>query len=479
LSEHIVLIGAGSAMFTRGLIADLLRWGQEVDLVLVDIDPDALEVAEGLARKMVALAGAPITVRADVDRRQVLPGATAVICTVGVGGRRAWEQDVFIPRQYGIYQPVGDTVGPGGTSRALRMIPAMVAIAEDVVDLAPEALFFNYGNPMAPVCRAVRRATGAPVVGLCHGVNDVAAYLAEALGVAPARLSYTAAGLNHLTWFTEVRVDGRDAMPRLLEIAHVRATDALEEHAVDDAQRHSPFSWRLCALFGAFPAVLDRHVVEFFPQFFAEGDYYGATLGIGAYSFEHTIARGDEIYDAMRYDALSARPLPGDYLERIGGEHEQVVEIIDSIRRNAGRVYSMNLPNRGQVPNLPPEAVIESPAVAGRADNRVGVAAIAQPEAGARSRSAAKGRVVPNALFADASGLHAIGLPPLAAGIAGTLAGRIGWVETVVEAALEGSRDKVIQALVIDGAVSSLDVAERLAHELIEAQAEYLPQFGL
>jgi len=183
LSEHMVLIGAGSAMFTRGLIADLIRWGQEVDLALVDIDPDALEVAEKLARKMVALAGAPIRVRADVDRRQVLPGATAVICTVAVGGRRAWEQDVFIPRQYGIYQPVGDTVGPGGTSRALRMIPAMVAIAEDVLDLAPQALFFNYSNPMAPVCRAVRRETGAPLVGLCHGVNHVAAYLAEALGV--------------------------------------------------------------------------------------------------------------------------------------------------------------------------------------------------------------------------------------------------------------------------------------------------------
>ncbi len=442
LSEHIVLIGAGSAMFTRGLIADLIRSGEEVDLALVDVDPEALEVAEGLARKMVALAGAPVSVRADVDRRQVLPGATAIICTVGVGGRRAWEQDVFIPRQYGIYQPVGDTVGPGGTSRALRMIPAMVAIAEDVLDLAPEALFFNYGNPMAPVCRAVRRATGAPLVGLCHGVNHVASYLAEALGVEPARLSYTAAGLNHLTWFTGVSVDGRDVMPRLLQVAHARAQDAHEEHTIDDVLRNSPFSWRLCTLFGAFPAVLDRHVVEFFPQFYAEGEYYGATLGIGAYSFEHTIARGDEIHDAMRSDALSAAPLPGDYLARIGGEHEQVVEIIDSVRRDAGRVYSVNLPNHGQVPNLPPEAIVESPAVA------------------------------------DAAGLHAIELPPLAAGVAGTLSGRIAWVETVVEAALEGSRAKVVQALVIDGAVASLDVAERLADDLIEAQRAYLPQFA-
>lgn len=441
LSEHIVLIGAGSAMFTRGLIADLIRSGEEVDLALVDIDPEALAVAEGLARKMVTLSGAPITVRADVERHRMLPGATAIICMVGVGGRRAWEQDVFIPRQYGIYQPVGDTIGPGGTSRALRMVPAMVAVAEDVLALAPAALFFNYGNPMAPVCRAVRRATGAPLVGLCHGVNHVAAYLAEALGVERGRLSYTAAGLNHLTWFTEVHVDGRDAMPRLLQVARERGRVDPEVHAIDEVQHNSPFSWRLCALFGAFPAVLDRHVVEFFPQFYAEGDYYGATLGIGAYSFEHTIARGDEIYQAMRDDALSSGPLPPDYLERIGGEHEQVVEIIDSIRRNAGRIYSVNLPNQGQIPNLPAEAIVESPAIA------------------------------------DANGLHPVDLPPLPAGVVGTLSGRIAWVETVVEAALEGSRDKVVQALVIDGTVASLDVAERLADDLVEAQRAYLPQF--
>lgn len=441
MSEHIVLIGAGSAMFTRGLIADLIRSGEEVDLALVDIDPLALEVAERLAHKMVSLGRAPITVRADVDRRQVLAGATAVICTVGVGGRRAWEQDVFIPRQYGIYQPVGDTVGPGGTSRALRMIPAMVAIAEDVHELAPEALFFNYGNPMAPVCRAVRWVTGAPLVGLCHGVHHVAAYLAGVLDVDRERLSYTAAGLNHLTWFTEVSVDGRSAMPRLREIAQELGHVDPDAHAIDEVMHNNPFSWRLCALFDAFPAVLDRHVVEFFPQFFAEGDYYGATLGIGAYSFEHTIAAGDAIYEAMRSDALSAEPLRPDYLERIGGEHEQVVEIIDSIRRNAGRVYSVNLPNHGQVPNLPPEAIVESPAVA------------------------------------DASGLHALEVPPLSAGIVGTLCGRIAWVETVVEAALTANRDKVVQALVLDGVASSLDIAERLADELIEAQREYLPQF--
>ena len=128
MDERIVLIGAGSAVFTAGLIADLIRLGEPADVALVDPSPGALHVALRLGQKRIAAPGAPLTLRAALDRRDVLPGATAVICTVGVGGRRAWEQDVFVPRRYGIYAPVGDTVGPGGSSRALRMIPALSLI---------------------------------------------------------------------------------------------------------------------------------------------------------------------------------------------------------------------------------------------------------------------------------------------------------------------------------------------------------------
>jgi alpha-galactosidase len=437
--EKYVLIGAGSAMFTRGLLADMIRQGEPCELALVDIDPAALEVAERLAAKMVALSGAPVRLSAATDRRQVLPGATVVICTIGVGGRRAWEQDVLIPRKYGVYQPVGDSVMPGGTSRALRMIPAMVAIAQDVQALAPQALFFNYGNPMAPVCRAVRKATGANMVGLCHGVFGVARHLARALDVTVERLTYSAVGMNHLTWFVEVRLDGQDAMPRLRELAATRKN--ARAHEISSFADFAPLSWHLLELFGGFPAAMDRHVTEFFPQFVSAGRYYEHTLGVDAFSFEGTIAAGDRIFAEMKQTALSDEPLPADYFERIGGEHEQVLEIVRSIRGESGRVYSVNLPNRGQVPNLPAEAIVESPAVA------------------------------------DGAGLRPIVQPPLPAGIVGTLATRLAWVETVVEAALEGSRRKFVQALVLDGAVSSLDVAERLADELLTVQAAHLPQF--
>ncbi len=439
MENHYVLIGAGSAMFTRGLLADLIARGEACQLALVDPDPQALEVAERLAAKMIAARQAPIALRAATDRRQVLPGATVIICTVGVGGRRAWEQDVLIPRQFGIYQPVGDSVMPGGTSRALRMIPAMVAIAQDMLDLAPTALFFNYSNPMAPICRAVRKATGAPIIGLCHGVFRVAGLLTQALGVTRERMRYTAVGMNHLAWFTEVRIDGADAMPRLMDVARQRLAEL--EAGSRPPWEIFPFAWYLTLLMGAFPASMDRHITEFFPALFATGSYYGHTLGVDAFSFEETIAHGDAIYAEMRAQALAAGPLDEGYFARIGGEHEQVLDIVASIQRDQARVFSVNLPNCGQVPNLQSEAILESPGVA------------------------------------DGAGVRAIALPPLSPGVVGTLATRLAWVEIVVEAALEGSRNKFIQALILDGAVTSVAQAEQLADALLKAQAAYLPQF--
>jgi len=450
--EKFILIGAGSAMFTRGLVADLMRTGEEVDLALVDIDPEALDAARNLVSKMIAARQAPIHLTASLDRREVLKGATVVITTIGVGKRRAWEQDVFVPRKYGIYMPVGDTVGPGGTSRALRMIPAMVDIARDVLDLAPDALFINYSNPMSPVCRGVRKATGAEVIGLCHGTNDTAGYLARILGVPRAALSYTAAGINHMTWFTQLSVKGMDAMPALhmhAQMVLAKTNAALEAVKQGAPVPHGgspfestyghPFSYQCLEWFGAFPAPLDRHVTEFFPQFFRHGKYYGKTLGVDEFTFEGTIATGDKIYEEMRKDAAGPQPLTEEYFKRLGGEHEQAIDIIQSIRQGLTRVYSANLPNTGQVPNLPMQAVIESPAVT------------------------------------TVKGLSPIALPPLPAGVAGTLATRFQWVETVVEAALEGSRDKFIQALLLDGAVDDPAMASALADDLLTAQAAYLP----
>jgi alpha-galactosidase/6-phospho-beta-glucosidase family protein len=154
---------------------------------------------------------------------------------------------------------------------------------------------------------------------------------------------------------------------------------------------------------------------------------------------EGTIARGDRKYAEMQADAHSALPLGADYFERLGGEHEQVLDIIAAIRHERGQIFSANLPNTGQAPNLPPAAIVEGPAIA------------------------------------DGAGLRPIAQPPLPAALAGTLATRYQWAETIVEAALEGSRAKFIQALVLDGYVGSLDQAAALADDLLAAQAAYVP----
>lgn len=443
----IVLIGAGSAMFTVGVVSDLIQANLAAELALVDIDPAALEVAYKLTEKMIAARQAPVRLKGTTDRREVLPGATVVITTIGVGGRRAWEKDVFIPRKYGISMPVGDTAGPGGSARVMRMVPAMVDISRDILELAPEALYFNYANPMSPVCYAVNQATGAKIVGLCIGTWETVSYLAQALKADPLDLACNVSGINHLTWFSQVAWRGKDAMPLLKD--HARRVVAQAQTFAAEARNgavdiphtgdpfgssfDNPFSWQCLLWFDAFPAPMDRHVTEFFPQFFRAGAYYGKTLGMDEFSFEGTIAFGDRIYEEMRADALSPAPLTEAYFTRHGGEQEQVVEIIRAIRDNERKVFFANLPNSGQAPDLPLGMVVETAAVT------------------------------------DGRGVHAVQQNPLPPAAAGVLATRFAWVQAISEAALEGSRDKFIQALILDGAVKSPDMAVALADELLDA----------
>jgi alpha-galactosidase len=456
LNEKIVLIGAGSASFTKGLVSDFISKGWTGEIALVDIDEEALSIMVSLVQKMLDLGGSNIRLSASVHRREALKGASVVICTIAVGGREAWLQDVLVPRKYGIYQPVGDTALPGGTSRALRMIPAMVDIARDVIDLAPNALFFNYANPMSVICRAIRKATGAEVIGLCHGVIDMARGIAGRLGTTLDQMKYTAVGMNHFTWFTEVEVNGEDAMTRLKNLAAEKLGEGMDVESLgryfaeagDSDEQHElslgwPLLWELTRLFGAFPAPGDRHIVEFFPQMFCrERAYYGKTLGVDCYSLERCIEGGQASFDEMKNLATSTDPLPDSFMDKASGEHEQVCDIIESIRLSLDRVYNANLPNTGQIPNLPNDVIVECPVIA------------------------------------NADGLQPIQTREISSALTGTLATRFQWAEVTVEAALEGDRDKFVQALLLDGAVNSLETAYRLADDFLEIHQAYLPQFS-
>ena len=451
----LVLIGAGSTVFTQRLVADIILAGEAHlwELALVDIDPVTLEAVRRLVGKMLLAKGAKIPVSATTDRCEVLRGADFVVTTIAVGGRKGWQRDIEIPRRHGIFQPVGDTAMPGGISRAMRMIPQMLAIARDVDDLCPDAYFFNYSNPMTAICRAIRRETGVPVVGLCHGVHHVEGQIAKFLGVEGERISSFGIGLNHLTFLTRLRLDGADAVPliqaRLAEQAPGLDAELASKKVWDNvvegrAPRFSdnPFSWGIFRQYGVFPCAMDRHAVEFYPERFPNGLYCGHTLGRDAFPIDARIALGDTWYDEMLAIARSPDPLPPAYYENVPGESEQLLQIIHSLIYDRKEVFSVNLPNTGQASWLPRDAVVECNA-----------AALGGGFA---------------ALLADSL--------PLA--LMAKLNAKIQAVEITVDAAVRGSRDLMIEALMADGTVGTPELARRLTDDLIEGHREFLPQFA-
>ena len=416
----IVLIGAGSVKFTQGLLADLIKSPISWKLGLVDIDPQALETAESLARLMVQAKQAEISVEASTDRCDLLPGADVVVTTIGVGGRRAWEADVFIPRKYGIYQPVGDTVMAGGVSRAMRMVPAMVDIARDVLKLCPQAIFFNYANPMTVNCWAVRKATGANIVGLCIGVHGIVDRLARTIGAPTEEVTALAAGLNHFTWIYDLRWNGKDAWPML--------SDKLKEKPGTGGL----FCEWLFQRYGAFPAVGDGHVMEFFPERFPDGNCFGRPLGREGH-FEKIIETDEATYVNMQAQARGDIPLDESVFQRGSGEHTKLLEILKSIAEDGRDMYFANLPNLRAVPNLPDEAVLELSTVA------------------------------------TSRGLRAIQMPDFPDILAAPLIRKIAAASVTVDAALTGSRKLFVEALLMDGSVSDPSTAEKLADELLMA----------
>ena len=445
--KTLVLIGACSAVFSRGLMADLISapdlgaW----DLRLVDIDPDALGVATRLAESMVASRGEEgrITVSGTTERREALPDAHVVLTSVGVGGRPAWLRDWEVAAAFDIHQPVGDSVMAGGISRALRTIPVMDAIAGDAADLAPESFFFNYGNPMTANVQAMSRH--ADVVGLGHVHHELATFI----GAPFDETSILYCGLNHLTWIYDFRWKGRDAWPDVratLERERTNGPDPADlGNIFNDGSRWSfnPFCYELLDRYGAYTSAGDRHVTEFFPERFrGKGSYYGKTLGEDAFSLPEILEWGEERYQRMRREAEDEEPLDREIFDRSSGDQEELIDILRSIMYDSRRISSVNVPNTGYVLNLPRGAVLEIPGVA------------------------------------RARGLRPVSVPDFPETLAAIVERRLASVTLTIEAALRGDRDLVVEALLADGAVQDPDAAANLADSYLTTQAQYLPQFA-
>ncbi|MFQ5901704.1 MAG: alpha-glucosidase/alpha-galactosidase, partial [Thermodesulfobacteriota bacterium] len=199
----IAIIGAGSLVFSRQLIWDILSYPELSDssISLMDIDEERLNLITQLAQKMVGKQGGKAKIEAHLDRREALKDVDYVICTIEVGGLDAYLNDIKIPDKYGINQNVGDTIGPGGVFRSLRTVPVMVDICKDMEELCPDAYLLNYTNPMAINCWAMNKVSNIKKVGLCHSVQGTARQLTSYMQIPYEELSYWVAGINHMAWF--------------------------------------------------------------------------------------------------------------------------------------------------------------------------------------------------------------------------------------------------------------------------------------
>jgi alpha-galactosidase len=436
-----VLIGAGSTVFTPGLLHDLVLSGEFEDFTvrLVDVVPEAAETMAAVGRRIASENGSKIRIEAVADRREALVGAAFVTTTIAVGSADGWRRDLEIPERFGIRQTVGDSVGPGGVLRALRHVPELVAIGRDIADVAPQAILFNYSNPLTANVRAVARETGIRVIGLCHGSMHTKSALAGALGVAAADVTATFAGLNHLSWLLDIRTSETDLYPRLRSLVEERAfgRDAPSDWTEGP---HAPVSADLLRTFGLYPAPGDRHVSEFFSGYLraAPGEELPWGLQAGLDATRHYIDAKADLWDRLRAMADGSMAI----LPPKAQEAERLVAITAAIRTGRGHIeLAVNVPNRGLIENLPPHAVVEVPAAVG------------------------------------ANGIHGLAVGPLPDAIAAVLTARALQQELTVDAATAGDRSLALQALALDPLVPDTATAAGILDAAIAADPVGLSRF--
>jgi alpha-galactosidase len=254
----VTFIGAGSAVFAREIITDLLLTEGlgEGTLALVDIDAERLELAQQIVERLIALTGKQWSVTASTDRRQVMTNSDFIVNSIEVAGLANVRHDNDIPLKYGIDQCIGDTIGPGGIFKALRTGPAWLDIVHDAERLCPQALVLNYTNPMSILTLAALQGSTMRTVGLCHSIQDNTYELAEYLEIPQPELQFRCAGLNHNAWFTELRHKGEDMYPRLRERA-----------ALPKVYERDPIRFEMLRYFGYFVSESSGHFSEYVPYF--------------------------------------------------------------------------------------------------------------------------------------------------------------------------------------------------------------------
>jgi alpha-galactosidase len=346
---RIAFVGAGSTVFTRNLVGDVLSLPELRDsttFALMDVDPERLRTSELAVRRLGAR-----SVEATLDRRQALEGADYVVTSFQVGGLESTLVDFEVPKRFGLRQTIADTLGVGGIMRGLRTIPVLLDVCRDMEELCPGALLLNYVNPMAMLCWAVAEASPVRAVGLCHSVQHTAGELAADLGVPADEVSYHVAGINHMAFFLRLERGGEDLYPAL------RGVEPPEGNRVRyEVLRH----------FGAFVTESSEHFAEYVPWFIKAGrpdlvERFDVPLD------EYVRRSRAQIAE---WDAMRAELERGDAPLGVERSAEYGADIIRACETGEPFRFNGNVPNRHDggllIDNLPADCCVEVPCVASR-----------------------------------------------------------------------------------------------------------------
>jgi alpha-galactosidase len=448
----IAMIGAGGIVFPLRLMGDLLSFAalREGEYALMDLSLERAERTATAARDLAGHYGFPAKIWATDDQRSALDGADYVIVTFQVGGLEAYQHDVEIPRKYGLDQPVGDTLGPGGVFRFLRSSSAYAAIARDMHELCPDALLINYANPMAMNCWYLTDL-GITSVGLCHSVQGTSRMLARHLGVPYEEISFVTGGINHQAWFLEFRRGDEDLYPRLRQVmANRHLAGTVSASLARDTGDHSSADrgdsdyeggaeivrTSIMAAFGYFHTESSHHASEYLPYFRKDAERVNAFIPKRWDYFDLSSSRVAEDSDRALLEELKAELNPS---------LEYGAMIVNAMETGDPVVIHGNVPNHGLIDNLP------------------------------------RGSSVEVACLVDRNGVqpvHLGSLPPQCAAVNQT---NINVQGLAVQAALQGSKEHIYHAVMLDpltGALLTLDQIRAMVDDMLAAEAQWLPEFA-
>jgi alpha-galactosidase/6-phospho-beta-glucosidase family protein len=436
---RICFVGGGSYNWMPKLLGDLaLTADLEGTIVLHDVNPTALEDIQRYGRKLMDRAGARFRIETTPDLERGLDGAQFVVVTITTGGLPTMALDLDIPEKYGVYQSVGDTVGPGGLSRALRNVPVMVGIAQAMERRCPDAWMLNLTNPLTVLTRVVTMTTRIKAMGLCHELFGVRGGLMRILGGGVADFEMRVAGINHLIWLLDLTLKGQDALQLVRDFASEGRSLPLPPSR---GEWHEPFvdRWKLklklFELYGALPAAGDRHLAEFFPYFLTDATRQGADFGVQLTRISHRERQVEAAREAVH--AAIAGELPP-----LARSPEATADIVSAVANGRSVRTIVNLPNTGQIDNLP------------------------------------RGTVVETLAEITSAGAQPLTVGPLPPGVLSTLEPHVVNQEMIAQAALEGDRRLALQAMVNDPLVHDLEKARAILDGLLAAHEQYLPQFN-